>query len=305
MVEPSPENLLVAELNRCRRDLARAEPAGGGLRITALMAGLSIGGALYWSADLLWLRACGLAVVSTSETFLLIATHEACHGTLLRNSRLEKVLAAAISWPMAWPFFSYRLLHQLHHLWNGSDERDPERVNLHSRHPLWSAVAVQAGLGLMAQIYRAAWELRSVRPRLRQTLRLDVVGVLSVQAVFLSLAIWQGVLLEYLLSWIVVERLSGGLLQIRGLVEHWGLEQRTQRNPLLIQLYGSRTIKVRPALNWLLGGLPYHSAHHAYPSVPSEQLPLLTQRIEQTLRTHNHPPLPASENYGQAIVELL
>ena len=305
MVEPSPENLLVAELNRCRRDLARSEPAGGGLRITALLAGLSIGGALYWSADLLWLRACGLAVVSTSETFLLIATHEACHGTLLRNSRLEKVLAAAISWPMAWPFFSYRLLHQLHHLWNGCDECDPERVNLHSRHPLWSAVAVQAGLGLMVKTYRAAWELRAVRPRLRHSLKLDVAGVLSVQAVLISLAIWQGVLLEYLLSWIVVERLSGGLLQMRALVEHWGLEQRTQRNPVLIQLYGSRTIKVGPALNLLLGGLPYHSAHHAYPSVPSRQLPLLTERIEQTLKTHNYPPLPASENYGQAIAELL
>jgi fatty acid desaturase len=305
MVEPSPETVLVNELNRCRRGLARAEAGGGGLRIAALLASLSLGGALYWRADPLLLRLCGLALVSASETFLLIATHEACHRTLLRDPRLEQLLAAAISWPMAWPFFSYRLLHQLHHLWNGRDERDPERINLQSRHPLWSAVALQAGLGLMAKTYRAAWELRGVRPRLRQSLKLDAAGVVIVQTLLLSLAIWQGVLLEYLLSWIVVERLSGGFLQLRGLVEHWGLEHPPQRNQLLVQLYGSRTIKVTPALNWLMGGLPHHSAHHAYPSVPSDQLPLLTKQIEQTLKTHEYPPLPGSENYGQAIAELL
>ena len=309
MAEASPDRIVVAELNRCRRTLPNTEGGGGSVRVAALLSSLSLGGALYWCGDELWLRVSGLALLTASETLLLIATHEACHGTLLRGSRREKLLAAAISWPMAWPFFSYRLLHQLHHRWNGNDARDPERVNplkatvRESSHPLWRAAGVEGGLGLILKTYRSALQLRVVRPQLNRTLLMDGAGVITIQAVIIGLCIRHGVLLQYLVSWLVVERISGGLLQVRGLVEHWGLAQQ-RGNPILDQLYSSRTIKVGALLNSLLGGLPYHSAHHAYPSVPSGQLPLLTERIEATLDEHHYPPLPCSSCYWSAIADL-
>ncbi|MFZ9288070.1 MAG: fatty acid desaturase family protein [Vulcanococcus sp.] len=323
MAQPSPERIVLAELNRCRRELPAIDRGGGALRITTLLSSLSAGAALYWGTEALWMRLTGLAVLSASEALLLIATHEACHGTLLKPAWLEQLLSAAVSWPMAWPYLSYRRLHQLHHRWNGRDLRDPERVNplppaqqpmppaqqpmppaqQPMPLPIWRTAVLEAGLGLMLKTYRAGWELRDACPQLRRTMPLDAAGVIGLQALFISISLWQGALLEYLISWIVVERTTGALLQLRGLIEHWGLVQ-PKDSAVLEQLYCSRTIKVGPWWNGVLGGLPYHAAHHAYPSVPSALLPQLTEEIERTLSRHQYPPLPASSSYWQAIREL-
>ncbi|MBM5806727.1 MAG: hypothetical protein FJ056_03385 [Cyanobacteria bacterium M_surface_10_m2_179] len=70
------------------------------------------------------------------------------------------------------------------------------------------------------------------------------------------------------------------------------------------RLYGSRTVDVPAWLNWWLGGLPHHSVHHAFPALPSEALPLATERVEAVLCRHGWPPLPRVKGYREALALL-
>ncbi|MEB3208190.1 MAG: hypothetical protein VKK63_04665, partial [Synechococcus sp.] len=42
-------------------------------------------------------------------------------------------------------------------------------------------------------------------------------------------------------------------------------------------------------------------AHHAFPAIPSERLPLATRRIAMVLERHGAPPLPTLPSYGEAL----
>ena len=44
-------------------------------------------------------------------------------------------------------------------------------------------------------------------------------------------------------------------------------------------LISTRTIKSNAVLNWLCWNMPYHTAHHTYPSVPFWRLPELHKEM--------------------------
>ena len=302
------------------RDLVRAPAAAGlgGGRLVLFGGGLILGALLFWSTAQPLLAAAALLLAGVSYALLLITTHDAVHGTLLGRPRLEFALACLISWPMAWPFATYASLHRLHHRWNGRDRRDPERVEplgsecrragalrrWHQCHPFWGRVLLLGGLGLIADTAHKGWQLRHSDGWLPARLLLDGVGVLAVHAAMLTLALAAGVVGRYLLFWLVLERTIGAIVQTRGLIEHHGL-WRTGPSGLLTQLYASATVTAPGWLNIALGGLPHHAAHHAFPSIPFQRLPLATERISEVLASHQQPPLPRLAGYRAAVRELL
>ena len=293
---PTP---LLSDLHAAVADLRRTSTVPARWRLLLLLSLLALGGVGVWSVEWLPLRLAAAVLVALAETLLLIATHEACHGTLLGRRRLELLLAALISWPMAWPLCTYRLLHGLHHRWNGSDLRDPERLHRQSSGQ-WRWLLLEGGAGLILRTLQEALALQAQHPGLRRALLADALGVLVVQGLALTLALQHGQLLAYALCWLLVERLAGALLQLRGAIEHWQL-WRPQSHPLLTQLYSSRTVDVPAWVNELLGGLPHHSVHHAFPALSAAALPAATERVETVLRAHGYPPLPRCQGYGQAL----
>lgn len=264
------------------------------------------------------LTVAAVSVAALAWSLLLIATHDAAHGTLLGRPRLETALACLISWPLGWPFLTYARLHHLHHRWNGCDPRDPERMEptaeerawagplrrWHQRHPLWWQAFGLGGIGLIAATYGHGVRLRRQDPALGRALALDAAGTLLVLAVLLAVAVPAGAVGRVLLGWLLLERLIGALLQTRGLIEHRGLWRRHDGH-LLTQLHATRTVTVEPVWSTLLGGLPHHAAHHAFPWIPSHRLPEATERIEAVLRAAGRPPLPRTRGYGAAVAELL
>ncbi|MEY4359137.1 MAG: hypothetical protein RLZZ631_623 [Cyanobacteriota bacterium] len=302
MPDPVAQRPLIRDLHAAVADLQAAtqQPAWG--RLLVLLALLAAGGIAYWQLQAWPLRLAAALLVALAETLLLIASHEACHGTLLGLRRVELVVAALISWPMAWPFCTYRLLHRLHHRWNNRDRRDPERI--HDQWPgRWRWLLLAGGAGLILRTVQEALRLQAQHPALRRALLMDGLGVVLVQALILVLVIQHGQLLAYALCWFVVERVAGALLQLRGAIEHWQLWQ-PQPHPLLSQLYGSRTVAVPAWLNGWLGGLPHHSAHHAFPAIPASRLPQATARLQAVLLRHGYPPLPSCRGYLEAINRL-
>jgi fatty acid desaturase len=85
-------------------------------------------------------------------------------------------------------------------------------------------------------------------------------------------------------------------VQARGLNEHHGLWQNHGPH-LLTQLYATRNIAAANWLNALMGGLPHHGAHHAFPWIPSSRLPQATARIASVLGSHQLPEMPRAGSY--------
>ena len=97
-------------------------------------------------------------LAGVAESGLLIATHEALHGTLLALPRLKFAVGAG-------------------------------------------------GLGLIFNTVEQAWKLRQTESRLARRLINDATGIALLHGVLLGIAVNQGCLLKYVLSWIVVERI--------------------------------------------------------------------------------------------------
>ena len=309
---------LVRELCTAVADLggehSRAERLQAALRLLILAVVLLGGSWLYWWVPLGCIAIGAVLVAGVSYALLLIATHEMVHGTLLGSPGLEQGLGCLLSWPMAWPYLTYARLHHLHHRWNGSDPRDPERTTplpqeqqdagawrrLLQRQPLLVRLVLLGGVGLIVDTAHKGLQLQSVDQALAGASRRDGAGVVLLQSGMLVLAISQGVLGRYLVFWLLLERVIGAIVQFRGLVEHHGLWQ-AQAGHLLTQLYATRSIPATPLLNALMGGLPHHSAHHAFPWIPAARLPQASQRIQAVLQRHGAPELPEWSSYGEAL----
>jgi fatty acid desaturase len=93
-------------------------------------------------------------------------------------------------------------------------------------------------------------------------------------------------------------------MQARGMIEHHGL-WRPSTTYELTQLYTSRNIAAGPLVNFLMGGLPHHSLHHAYPSIPYDRLPEASAIAETELARHGKPPLPRVASYAEGLALLL
>ena len=315
------DTALVRELCAAVSDLGampnRRERLWAALRLVLLTAVLFSAAWLYWLLPLGWAAISAVLLAGVAYALVLIATHEMVHGTLLCWPRLEQPLACLLSWPMAGPVLTYSRLHRLHHRWNGSDARDPERTTplpqeleaagrwrrLLQRHPLPVRLLLLGGVGLIADTARKGRRLQAVDRALTRACTVDGAGVAVLHSALLVLAISQGVLVRYLLFWLLLERVIGTIVQFRGLVEHHGLWQ-AQGCHLLTQLYASRSITASRFLNALMGGLPHHSVHHAFPWIPAARLPLASQRIAAVLERHGATALPQLSSYGQALTML-
>ncbi|NEQ53084.1 MAG: hypothetical protein F6K11_23585, partial [Leptolyngbya sp. SIO3F4] len=73
---------------------------------------------------------------------------------------------------------------------------------------------------------------------------------------------------------------------------------------LITQLYSARNVQTSPWFGWLIGGLNYHAVHHAFPSIPFDQLPEAYGRILTVLNKHKMPAVEIEQNYPSAIKKL-
>jgi fatty acid desaturase len=168
------------------------------------------------------------------------------------------------------------------------------------RHLFWWRVGVLGGLGLIVDTVRKGLALQLQDPGLKKARFLDGAGVMVVHTVMLVIALSREEFWRYLLFWLLLERVIGVIVQFRGMVEHH-LLWRSAEAQLLTQLYATRNITAGSWLNALMGGLPHHSAHHAFPAIPSERLPLASHRIALVLQRYGAPPLPTLPSYFEAL----
>lgn len=326
---PSPAKTVSREQRRADRlmtesieaevlPLFEVNTALGWLRLLGLLVPALACLWMYWQEPRLLGALPWLVVATGLYALVLISTHDISHGTLLGQHNLEQALGCALSWPVGWPYLTYRNLHMLHHRMNGMDLRDPERREptsdeaadvhplrrWHFRHPFWGSALLMGGAQLIGSMFWFGWKLRHDHSRLLRGMRIDAIGIVVIQTLMFSVALRQGELLRLLLMLLVVERIVGAVMQVRGMIEHHGLWQ-PETTYELTQLYTSRNIAAGSVVNVLMGGLPHHSLHHAYPSIPYNNLPEASRIASRVLEEHGKPRLPTVSSYLSGTALLL
>lgn len=239
-----------------------------------------------------------------------VTTHDAIHHTLTGIGWFDEISARVATWGVLWPHGTYSELHKLHHKMNGVDHRDPERVT-HTeaeysnagpiqkfliRHQLLFAVFVSGGIGMiLGHLFRARGFVKQSRAVKKQLL-IDAVGIISINGLLYAMAAANGELLKAVLLYIIVERIGGGLLQLRAHVEHYGLGGKRD-NYFSTQLHACRNIETNAAMSWLFNGLNFHSIHHAFPKVPFYHLEEAHNRMTETLHREGAQPMPQTQGY--------
>ena len=302
------------ELRNATADLYQVNPAVGLGRFFSLGAATLAGLAFAWSSESWWSFGLGCSFAGLTYSFWIICNHDAAHRTLTGWNWFDAIAPRLISWPILVPHGTYAAIHSLHHAWNAVDLRDPERIQRTlaeyeqasglqrwaARHQ-WVLNALVLGItGLILKTVRSGLRNRDQCPQVQQQVLLDIAGMVVTQGGILltlllshvSAHIW----LRYAVMLLLLERIMSLVIQGRDYLEHYGRWQK-QDSHLLTQLYGTRNIKTYGIVSWLMGGLPHHSIHHAFPGIAFNQLPLAQARVEAVLRDRHYPPIPQGSGY--------
>jgi fatty acid desaturase len=157
-------------------------------------------------------------------------------------------------------------------------------------------IFILGGIGLIIRTWTQALKNWSNLPHIKVNFWLDVTGILLIQSTFMTLAFLDHKLLKYFLFWLILERAIGIIIQVREHLEHYGTWD-PQHHYTLTQLYSSRNLTTVPVIDWLMGGLPYHAIHHAFPGIPFHQLPQAFQMVQNILSQYDLPPLKTGKGY--------
>lgn len=280
---------------------------------------LTIGLGLFaWQAESIgWFVLLAIAT-SIFYSFWLICNHDALHRTLTGWPWFDTLMPRLIAWPVLIPAGTYSQLHWLHHRENGIDLNDPERVQWtaaeyqaapawqrwYVRHQWMIDIFVLGSFGLIVKIALHGFKRKISSPHLPTQVGIDMIGIVCMQAIIIKLlSVYAVSLWRYFLFLLILERGIGVVMQTRNHLEHFSLWQH-HKNYQLTQLYACRNIKTRPWVNWLMGGLPYHAVHHAFPHIPSYQLPIAFERIQAVLAQHHLPPLVFDSGYIASTLKL-
>ena len=222
-----------------------------------------------------------------------------------------------ISWPLLWPHGLYAELHRLHHGWNGINLRDPERVQWtyqeyqgaspflqwYVRRQWIVDIFVLGGIGMIIKTVMAGLRFQALTPSIRLQLLLDMTGILLVQAALLIFATLHDAVFRYLLCWFILERVIGIVIQTRDHLEHYALWGKVGGHQIT-QIYACRNLKTSFVVGWLMGGLNYHSVHHAFPGIPSTIFQKPFSAFQAVLRRHKLPLMKLEGGYLQELYRL-
>lgn len=305
------DHQLLLELRSAVTDLKRTSPWPGFIRFVSLGA-ITLGLAgLSWHAATLSGFVLGAIATSIFYTFWLVCNHDAIHRTLTGWKWFDALMPRLIAWPIGLPLGTYGQLHRLHHKYNGIDLKDPERIQWadaeyraapgwqrwYVRHQWPIDIVVFGSIGLIVKTIRHGLKQADSSPHLPAQMIVDLLGVLSLQTVILSFLYLQSASLwRYLMFLFILERGVGVMMQTREHLEHYGLWQQMDSYPLT-QLYACRNIETFPWVNWLMGGLPYHGIHHAFPQIPTNHLPEAFHRVQAVLQQHQLPAMTFDSGY--------
>lgn len=217
-------------------------------------------------------------VLGVLLNFLYAAQHELSHATVFATRKVNEVWGRIIGFVMLFPRDFDLIMHSAHHKWTQDWERDGELV----REPytlrtylLWFAGISYWRNRVVGIIRRARGII--VEPYIRREQEAQVIResrihlglYLAIIAVSLVFGSW-----AWATFWILPMVLTKPVHQLQNTIEHLGLSHE----PDILQ--NTRSTRTNALMRWLCWQMPYHTAHHTFPSVPFWKLKDLNAKIE-------------------------
>ena len=259
------------------RGLMQRSDMHGALQMASHLAAIAISGTLLWQ---LWGSFWAVPVFLIHGiliNFLYAAQHELSHTTVFKTKWLNMVFGRAVGFIMIFARDFDWIQHSAHHQHTQDWDKDGELVR--APYTLRGYLLWMTGLtywvtrvtrlmrmsrGIVLEPYVRADQHSLVIAEARWHLAgYALIVVLSV--VFQS---WAAVIL-----WLAPMILTKPVHQLQNTIEHLGLSHESDifRN--------TRSTRTNALLRWLCWQMPYHTAHHAFPSVPFWQLKDLDAKL--------------------------
>jgi len=216
--------------------------------------------------------------------FLFTPLHETIHGTAFRSQRLNDTVASFCGFLVFLPPTWFRYFHFAHHRYTHDAERDPElSVSKPTTWPRYLLVMT----GILDWISRITTILRNavfenndafVPQKGRARVRREARIFCALYGLVAFVGFWGGGN-EIALIWILPLLIGGPFLRAYLLAEH------TRCPHVANMLENTRTTFTTALVRFLAWNMPYHSEHHAYPTVPFHKLPLFHKMVRAHLRS--------------------
>lgn len=211
--------------------------------------------------------------------FLYAAQHELSHWTVFKTKSLNEFWGRVIGFFMIFPRDFDLIMHYSHHRFTQDWDKDGELV----REPytlatflLWMSSitywrnrvfgVIRRARGVIIEPYIHSSEEAKV---IRES-RLHLLGYAMIAGVSIYFQTW--VVVAF---WIAPMVLTKPVHQLQNTIEHLGL---THNNDIL---NNTRSTRTNAFMRWLCWQMPYHTAHHSFPSVPFWKLKELNDKIEK------------------------
>ncbi|MDP1588154.1 MAG: fatty acid desaturase, partial [Prosthecobacter sp.] len=252
----------------------------------------------------LWVIVPLVLVISHFMHGAAVGFHEATHGLLRKNRRLNEFDGVLLGVLSFMSFSLYRAAHQLHHM-HLATERDEELWPfVHPDTPRWArilAAVLELTFGLMflpflfLRIFlRSGSPIRSTKVRRRIWMELALIVVVWTTIIY-AVAHWDA-WRYFIWMYLVPAYIAANLQSWRKYIEHVGLTGNTVNS-------STRSIV---ADNWL-GRLvsftllhePYHGLHHLHSGIPHAELPPLAADLKPRVPEER----PPFRSYSHALLD--
>ncbi|MGF1501744.1 MAG: fatty acid desaturase [Paracoccaceae bacterium] len=261
------------------RALMQRSDLRGALQAGSHFGAIALTGTALWALWGSWWAVPVFLVHGVLLNFLYAGQHELSHGTPFATKWVNVALGRLIGFLMLYPRDFDRIQHFAHHQWTQNWSRDGElaRAPYTLRSYLlwllgpsywWSRIGrlVRLARGVVVEPYIREDE----RALVIREARLHVAGYAAVAA--LSLATGSG---AALILWLAPMMATKVVHQLQNTIEHLGLSHEDNI------LENTRSTRTNALMRWLCWNMQYHTAHHAFPSVPFWKLQQLNARMTE------------------------
>ena len=260
------------------RGLMQRSDLRGAMQVASHFAAIAVSGVLLWQ---LWGSIWAIPVFMVHGVllnFLYAGQHELSHTTVFKTKWLNMIFGRLIGFVLIYARDFDWIQHSAHHQWTQDWEKDGElaRVPYTLRSYLLWMTGVTYWYSRVTRILRMSRGVvlePYVRPEQHKLViteaRLHLAGYVAICVISVLMQSWAAVIL-----WLAPMLVMKPVHQLQNTIEHLGLSHEADifRN--------TRSTRTNALLRWLCWQMPYHTAHHAFPSVPFWQLKELDAELK-------------------------
>ena len=223
----------------------------------------------------MWLTGFGLGVLLN---FLYSAQHELSHATVFATRKVNEVFGRLIGFAMIFPRDYDQVMHFAHHTHTQNWEKDGELVRepyTLTTYLLWMSGITYWRNRVFGVIRRSRGII--IEPFIRAEEEGKVIRESRIHIIFYILIVGISVIFHSwaaMAFWIIPMLLTKPVHQLQNTIEHLGLSHEDDI------LENTRSTRTNALMRWLCWQMPYHTAHHIFPSVPFWKLRILNAKIE-------------------------